>query len=133
MSREVKLIKGLEVSDALAVDGNDYHRFAPIQQWRMVLAGDGTMIAPIGNVQTYDSPIHHISKMHANGSRDDLYIAFSPEVQELLGIPIDCISREAEDARIELYIERQSHNSTKKHYETMGFIDGIKFWWGCNW
>lgn len=93
--RTVQFIKSMEVSEVIC---RDPHSVRYIQPFDMpaLMATDGEMLIPFEEMTITESVVP-VTEFCINGKRD-IYIAYSREVEELLGIPIEIILREKDAA-----------------------------------
>tara|TARA_R100001143_G_C3360997_1_gene135681 strand:- start:13239 stop:13616 length:378 start_codon:yes stop_codon:yes gene_type:complete len=96
--KRVKFVRQLVVDDVRYVgDYVEYRCIGTSPDITRVVKGDEEGFL-LGVEQKELAPVHHLCDVH-NGTRRDLFIAYSKEVQELLGMPFDTLSNELEDAR----------------------------------
>ena len=131
--REVILIEGLKTRHVLAYDYFEYFELKKGPPHDNVARCMETkeFIEPVYGERRI-APVHHIAKQTRSG-RSDLYIAYTNEVQRLLEMPFDCMKTRADDAESRLHVARQELHAEKTKQQRMGFLDGLKFWWWCNW
>ena len=98
--KSATLITGLTKQRILRTD---HARYYHVPELRPFIATDGEMFAPTEmEVTERVVPITHFCRP----GHPDLYIAYSEEVEELLGVPIRVILKEKDAAISELHILR---------------------------
>lgn len=132
--RRVKLIKEIVVEEVPASgDMIEVHSFGPIP----ICLGDGSF-APMMD-DTYERsyvPIHRIVNCY-DGKRDELYIGYTKEAQELLGMPFDALYEEAKHARysvskmeskvVKMNKDISRLNDYRQRVKWAGLIDRLKY------
>jgi len=114
--RRVKLIREL-VIDEVPVMGCEEIRYFTAPPLRTVGVGPNEFMAVDATVTTHVVPIHRISRGSPSGVTHT-YIAYSKEVQDLLEMPFDAITRESENCRA----------LTNKTSRELGAIKNMRFW-----
>lgn len=79
-----------------------------------IVATDGAVLDIEHAVTEHIAPVYHICRT----GRQDLYVAYSKQVEELLGIPIRLLVEEKESARGE----------TRRLQERLWMVAGLSFW-----
>lgn len=96
--RRAKFIAGFVIHEVMAT--KDYRYVSRYSERPLAIASDGEcLLSPEGF--TVDERVVPITQFCRPG-RPDLYVAYSEEVEDLLGIPIRCILREKDEARAAL-------------------------------
>lgn len=134
--RVVKFIKSLNIEEVPAYCGDE------VQYMRMtgtVQPIDHDEFADFGVTEKiHAAPVHHFSRSFSGGNcfnpnkveRVDAFIAYSQEVQELLGMPFDALKEENErlsDRCSSLENANASKASALHKIETLSFIGRLKF------
>ena len=91
------LITGLVKERVFRTDAAHYHQMSEL---RPFVATDGKML--VSPEMTVTEKVVPITQFCRPG-RPDLYIAYSEEVEELLGVPIRVILKEKDEALAELF------------------------------
>lgn len=96
--REIKFIRNVEI-DLLPMGNPDevrYHMMGPVPPLPVMPDDhDPEFLLADYTIETQVVPVHYLRTGNRN-VRDDMYIAYSKEVQELLGMPFDIIRKEKE-------------------------------------
>ena len=103
MVKKVTLITDL-VMESVPYYGQDDLRTMRMPQLDICPSGDGGALA-MAEAETSIVPIIRLSKM-AFGDRTDTYIAYSPDVEEKLGVPINTIYKQMKSDSEELNRQR---------------------------
>lgn len=122
--KTVKLIEGLVTKD-VPINVNDpaYHKY-------YTLTSDGELLA--AEVKEYVVPVTYFGYQGNPG----IYIAYSQEVEDLLGIPIGILAEENKRLKVDLYEKR------REAYETTLALEELKLevkrfnnlpWWKRIW
>ena len=124
---KAKFISRLVVEDVQVVSDRDYIEYYQHQPACPIKWSDTVMLLEHEQtVKRLVAPINHIS----GTGRKDVFIAYSEEVEELLGIPIRAILKRVEVAESATKQERDIARKALWNlhlFETMGFIDRLFF------
>lgn len=86
--RKVRFIKSLNVDDVRLAEGRDLEYYCKSPMPMIPIGGDSALVGCDETVDVQVVTVHRFSKI-TDGSRKDMFIAVSKEVQDLLGIPLD--------------------------------------------
>lgn len=105
MARQVKFVKSLVVENAMVHQGDDEIRTAFMRRVPCVpIDSDfNEAIETMAPVETHVSPIIRFCEI----GKPDVFIAYSPEVEELLGVPFSTMHRELKERDAALSRERE--------------------------
>lgn len=96
--KRVKFVRELVVDDVRYVGGYvEYRCIGTSPDITRVLKNDQEGFL-LGVEERRLAPVHHLCDVH-DGTRRDVFIAYSKEVQELLGMPFDTLTEELERTR----------------------------------
>jgi hypothetical protein len=93
--KQATLILGLKTTVVLRTDAARYYNWS-----QPLVATDGSMLVPTESIAV-EERIIPISQFCRPG-KPDLYIAYSEEVEELLGVPFRTIYKEVQETREEI-------------------------------
>ena len=127
--QKVTLITGLKKEFVQKMHGRDYVEYRSFNPEEMIpiRGSDDVLVSDTFTVRTFSVPIFRLCQH----GRDDVYIAYSEEVENDLGIPIRTILGESE-RRIQmlkdnLEIQRKLREKVKKTINGYGFIKRLRY------
>ncbi len=95
--RRVNFVRSLNV-DSIPMLNGDEVRYQSMESITPVPSGDDIeFLLTEKTIEVRIAPVHTLSEGHADGRRDDTYIAYSKEVQDLLRMPFDTMKRQLDD------------------------------------
>ncbi len=128
--RKVTFIKSLNV-DLVPMLGHEevrYHMMGPAPPIPILTDETEEYLLTEATVETMVVPVHMLRTGNRN-VRDTLYIAYSKEVQDLLGMPFDVMKRELDECRA--HAEVQLHMLDKyrhaKWWRRLGYLFSRNF------
>lgn len=95
MMREATLVTGLKM-ERVRIGADNEVRYRTMEMMPL-FASDGAMLFPEKTINVVDGIVPVTRFCYGNG-KPDLYVAYSHEVEEILGIPFQVILKEKEAA-----------------------------------
>ena len=135
--RKAILVRGLITEEVHSQKYAEYYS-TRAWPWRVPVKGEDTMLLLDKNIACD----HHIVPVHrfCRTGNLDTYVAYSHEIEELLGIPIQAMTKQIDNLSSELEIQRIVHSRLTSKYVcyrqkldamwNMTLWDKIKFLFG---
>jgi hypothetical protein len=94
--RRVKFIRALVVNEVEAVDRLEYYPWPPMPDhadWQMVQ--DESTMVNVTDMGRVDVPIIQLNRINRGGQKEETFLAYSRDVEQLLAMPFSALHNES--------------------------------------